>query len=139
MTAFQQGQCPPPAGQEAATRVDQPDACGTTPTKVALKPAVQAFRDVGAGITPAGPGARSLIDAFTHIDTEFKEAARIDAKVVPQFQGVRCAGGVDGERGEPEAVISSSPRRGAGQAPPRDGRESNAVPCSWLKSTTSLR
>ncbi|WP_052230228.1 hypothetical protein [Streptomyces sp. CT34] len=47
-----------------------------------LKLTVQAFRDAQAGIMPAGPGARSLIDAFTHIDTALKDAARTDPKIL---------------------------------------------------------
>ncbi|MFJ6636699.1 sensor domain-containing protein [Streptomyces sp. NPDC091376] len=43
---------------------------------------VQAFRDVQAGRLPAGPGARSLIEAFAHVDAELKEAARSDPKVL---------------------------------------------------------
>ncbi|MFF8917876.1 hypothetical protein ACF08M_32360 [Streptomyces sp. NPDC015032] len=43
---------------------------------------VQAFRDAQAGIMPAGPGARGLIDAFTHIDAELTDAARTDPKIL---------------------------------------------------------
>ncbi|MFF9483115.1 hypothetical protein [Streptomyces sp. NPDC014733] len=42
---------------------------------------VQAFRDTQAGIMPAGPGARGLIAAFTHIDAELNDAARTDPKI----------------------------------------------------------
>lgn len=47
-----------------------------------LELTVQAFRDAQAGIMPAGPGARGLIDAFTHIDAELKDAARTDPKIL---------------------------------------------------------
>ncbi|WP_063801649.1 hypothetical protein [Streptomyces curacoi] len=43
---------------------------------------VQAFRDVQAGRLPAGPGARSVIEAFAHVDAELTEAARSDPKVL---------------------------------------------------------
>ncbi|MFI6061952.1 hypothetical protein [Streptomyces sp. NPDC051286] len=43
---------------------------------------VQAFRDVQAGRLPAGPGARSLIEAFRHVDAQLKDAARTDAKIL---------------------------------------------------------
>ncbi|WP_431040772.1 hypothetical protein ACQUSR_01935 [Streptomyces sp. P1-3] len=43
---------------------------------------VQAFRDVQAGIMPAGPGARSLVEVFSRIDAELKDAARTDPKVL---------------------------------------------------------
>lgn len=43
---------------------------------------VQAFRDVQAGIMPAGPGARSLVEAFSRIDAELEDAARTDPKVL---------------------------------------------------------
>ncbi|MCX4591710.1 integrase [Streptomyces sp. NBC_01549] len=43
---------------------------------------VEAFREVQAGIMPAGPGARGLIDAFRHVDAELKDAARTDPKVL---------------------------------------------------------
>ncbi|MET7621909.1 hypothetical protein [Streptomyces sp. NPDC005408] len=39
---------------------------------------VQAFRDVQAGRLPAGPGARSVIEAFAQVDAELAEAARSD-------------------------------------------------------------
>lgn len=43
---------------------------------------VEAFRDVQAGIMPAGQSAKSLIDSFNHIDAQLKEAARMDPKVL---------------------------------------------------------
>lgn len=43
---------------------------------------VQAFRDVQAGIMPTGPGARGLIEAFSHVDAALKDAARTDPKVL---------------------------------------------------------
>lgn len=43
---------------------------------------VEAFRDVQAGRMPAGPGARSLIEAFHHVDAQLKDAARTDPKVL---------------------------------------------------------
>ncbi|WP_405738564.1 site-specific integrase [Streptomyces sp. NBC_01525] len=43
---------------------------------------VQAFRDVQAGILPAGPGARGLVEAFSHVDAALKDAARTDPKVL---------------------------------------------------------
>ncbi|WP_411153451.1 integrase, partial [Streptomyces sp. A30] len=47
-----------------------------------LELTVRAFRDAQVGIMPAGPGARGLIDAFTHIDTALKDAARTDPKIL---------------------------------------------------------
>ncbi|MEH0543650.1 integrase [Streptomyces sp. B21-105] len=43
---------------------------------------VEAFRDVQAGRMPAGPGARSLIEAFHHVDAQLKNAARTDPKIL---------------------------------------------------------
>lgn len=43
---------------------------------------VQAFRDLQAGIIPAGPGARGLVEAFSHVDAALKDAARADPKVL---------------------------------------------------------
>ncbi|MEU4080039.1 integrase [Streptomyces venezuelae] len=43
---------------------------------------VEAFRDVQAGRMPAGPGARSLIEAFHHVDAQLKDAARTDPKIL---------------------------------------------------------
>ncbi|GLF95221.1 integrase [Streptomyces yaizuensis] len=43
---------------------------------------VEAFRDAQAGIMPAGPGATSLIEAFSHVDALLKETARTDPKVL---------------------------------------------------------
>ncbi|MFF2128719.1 hypothetical protein ACFVW1_25680 [Streptomyces olivochromogenes] len=43
---------------------------------------VQAFRDVQAGVMPAGTGARSLVEAFSHVDAALKDAARTDPKVL---------------------------------------------------------
>ncbi|MFD6802568.1 integrase [Streptomyces cyaneofuscatus] len=43
---------------------------------------VEAFRDVQAGRMPSGRGARSLIEAFQHVDAKLKEAARSDPKVL---------------------------------------------------------
>jgi hypothetical protein len=43
---------------------------------------VEAFRDVQAGRMPAGPGTRSLIEAFHHVDAQLKNAARTDPKIL---------------------------------------------------------
>lgn len=43
---------------------------------------VEAFRDLQAGHRPAGPGARSLIEAFQHVDTQLNDAARTDPAVL---------------------------------------------------------
>lgn len=43
---------------------------------------VEAFREVQAGRMPAGPGARSLIEAFHHVDAQLKDAARTDPKIL---------------------------------------------------------
>ena len=43
---------------------------------------VQAFRDLKAGVNPAGPGARSLIEAFAHVDAALADAARTDPNVL---------------------------------------------------------
>lgn len=43
---------------------------------------VEAFRDFQAGRMPAGPGARGLVDAFHHVDSQLKDAARTDPKVL---------------------------------------------------------
>lgn len=43
---------------------------------------VEAFRDVQAGRMPVGPGARSLIEAFNHVDAALRDAARTDPKVL---------------------------------------------------------
>lgn len=47
-----------------------------------LQLTVEAFRDAQAGRMPAGPGARSLIEAFTLVDAELQEAARTDPRVL---------------------------------------------------------
>ncbi|NUK21971.1 hypothetical protein [Streptomyces lunaelactis] len=47
-----------------------------------LQLTVQAFRDAQAGRMPAGPGAKSLIEAFAVVDAELREAARTNAKVL---------------------------------------------------------
>ncbi|WP_434593631.1 integrase [Streptomyces sp. A5-4] len=47
-----------------------------------LELTVEAFREAQAGLLPAGPGARYLIEAFHHVDAELKEAARSDPKVL---------------------------------------------------------
>ncbi|MGW3926486.1 integrase [Streptomyces microflavus] len=47
-----------------------------------LELTVEAFREAQAGLLPAGPGARSLIEAFHHVDAALKEAARSDPKVL---------------------------------------------------------
>jgi hypothetical protein len=43
---------------------------------------VEAFHDFQEDRLPAGPGARSLIEAFALVDAELKEAARTDPKVL---------------------------------------------------------
>jgi hypothetical protein len=43
---------------------------------------VEAFREFQAGQMPAGPGARSLIEAFNHVDAALKEHARTEAKAL---------------------------------------------------------
>ncbi|MEU9919581.1 hypothetical protein [Streptomyces sp. NPDC051001] len=47
-----------------------------------IRKAPEAFRDFQEGRLPAGPGARSLIEAFALVDAELKEAARTDPKVL---------------------------------------------------------
>ncbi|MFD8259564.1 hypothetical protein ACFV19_11580 [Streptomyces griseoluteus] len=49
-------------------------------TQLALT--VEAFREFENGQMPAGPGARSLIELFTHIDAELHEAARMAPKIL---------------------------------------------------------
>jgi len=47
-----------------------------------LQLTVEAFREAQAGRMPAGPGARSIIEAFAHIDAELTELARTNPKVL---------------------------------------------------------
>jgi hypothetical protein len=47
-----------------------------------LQLTVEAFRDLQAGRKPAGPGARSLIEALQHVDTELNQAARTDPAIL---------------------------------------------------------
>lgn len=47
-----------------------------------LQLTVHAFRDAQAGALPSGPGARSLIEAFAHVDAALTLAASSDPKVL---------------------------------------------------------
>ncbi|MEV4226989.1 integrase [Streptomyces bobili] len=47
-----------------------------------LRLTVQAFRDAQAGILPSGPGARSLMEAFAHVDAALNLTASTDPKVL---------------------------------------------------------
>ncbi|MFE0055300.1 integrase [Streptomyces sp. NPDC059003] len=50
--------------------------------EVHLRLTVEAFHEMKAGQRPAGPGARSLIEAFQHVDAQLQEAAQHDPKVL---------------------------------------------------------
>ncbi|MET9544236.1 integrase [Streptomyces sp. NPDC006627] len=50
--------------------------------EVHLRLTIEAFHEMKAGRQPAGPGARSLIEAFQHVDAQLQEAARHNPKVL---------------------------------------------------------
>ena len=77
------GICGPP-GRSARPVFTRRDGSRGEETRTKSSPhQAAAYRDFQDGILPAGPGARSLIAAFQHVDTELASIAAAPATVVP--------------------------------------------------------